>query len=144
MTAVHYGFFLMDADTTSSRKLVFIQKRVCHKPCSNPHFSPANTIWKHLLFEGTFFLLGCSGYYFALQKSKVPFYIVRFLGEIHKTLTKTSLFCHGKMRKRLRNAMGWKTEGETGSSMTFTLHLNTTAMKVHDALGNRKAKTKSG
>jgi hypothetical protein len=44
----------------------------------------------------------------------------------------------------LGNAMDWKTEGETGSGMQFTLYLNAAAMKVHDTLGNCQTKAKSG
>lgn len=65
-------------------------------------------------------------------------------GENHRTFTEISLFGHGKTKTMLRNVMNWKTEGETGSGMQFTIHLKTAAMKVHDALGNCQAEAKAG
>jgi hypothetical protein len=39
------------------------------------------TLWNHLLFEGAYNLLGYSGKYGFLQRSKTPSDIARFLGQ---------------------------------------------------------------
>jgi hypothetical protein len=52
---------------------------------------PRLIIWNHLLFEGTFFLSGYFGEFFALQRSRVAFYIVRCVGKIHNYIYRNNL-----------------------------------------------------